>query len=532
MNAIEKIKSEKDGLLIKEDIKAFAEKGWESISEADVQRLKWYGLFLRKPTPGYFMLRVRIPNGKSFSHQIKALTQIARCYGNGEIDVTTRQQLQIRHLEIENVPHVFEILEAVGLTSAQTGMDNVRNIMGCAVAGLNPKEAMDASWIVSALNDHLLGNPEYSNLPRKFNIAITGCTENCLHTETQDLGLIPAVSPDGTETQGFNIIVGGKLGSGGYRIATPLNVFVTPEEAVETCLGIIALFRDHGSREIRTQNRLAFLIEEWGEEKFREALTLRLGRELSVAGVDQRELARSEHIGIYRQKQSTMNYVGLKIMVGRIQAEKLEGLADLSEKYGSGEIRFTAGQSLILTNISDKKLGDFLEEPLLKEFLYYPSGVSSDLVSCVGSDYCHMATIETKSRALQTAKRLEAKLGKSDPISMHWSGCPAGCGNHLVADVGLLGKKARVGGVVVDAVDIFMGGRAGPHPKLAVKMMENVPCDILPEVLAHIIPYHTREKMHPVKKGKRGAKSRARGATLVKDTIAKKPLNAPLAMEG
>ena len=224
-----------------------------------------------------------------------------------------------------------------------------------------------------------------------------------------------------------------------------------------------------------------------------------MGRSFSHEGKDLRELQRSEHIGIYRQKQTLMNYVGLKVIVGRIEAKKLQEIAELSEKYGNGEIRFTPAQSLIIPNVSDKKLGDFLDEPLLKEFVYHPSGVMKNLVSCVGSDYCHLSTIETKTRARETAIALERKLGSATPISMHWSGCPAGCGNHLVADIGFLGKRVRIGKDIVEAVDVFMGGRAGPHPKQAVKILENVPCSILVDLLAQVIPYHTREKMHPVK---------------------------------
>ena len=165
MNKIEDLKSKRDGLKIKEDIQRFAKEGWESISEDDIQRLKWYGLFLRNPTPGYFIQRVRIPNGICFSHQVKALCSIAKEFGNGIIDITTRQQVQLRHLKIEDVPQIFTIQEEVGLTSLQTGMDNVRNIMGCPVAGLSPKEKVDAYSQVKALTEHITGNPEFSNLP-------------------------------------------------------------------------------------------------------------------------------------------------------------------------------------------------------------------------------------------------------------------------------------------------------------------------------------------------------------------------------
>ncbi len=506
MNKIELIKSERDGLKIKSELHRFAKEGWESISEEDIQRLKWYGLFLRNPTPGFFMLRVRIPNGLSFSHQVRALSFIAATFGNGVIDITTRQQVQLRHLKIESIPKVFDLLEEVGLTSSQTGMDNVRNIMGCPVAGLNPKEKVDAYSLVKALNDHIVGNSEFSNLPRKFNITLSGCPDDCVHAETQDLALVPAVEENGP-VYGFNVLVGGKLGSGGYRIATPLDVFLRPEEVVEVCSALILLYRDHGSRDVRSKNRLAFLIEDWGEEKFRLALEERLGRPLTSAGVDLRGNEKSDHIGAYRQKQTLMNYVGLKVPVGRIQADKLQGLARLAEKYGNGEIRFSHSNSLIIPNISDQKLGDILEEALVKEFTYHPSSILKGLVSCVGSDYCNLAAIETKSMALKVAAQLEGKLPGTAPINMHWSGCPAGCGNHLVADIGLLGKKMRRGNEVIEGVDIFMGGRTGIDPKLAVKVMEDVPCDQLAQVLEFVIPYHTREKMYPIK-GKKYARRR------------------------
>lgn len=506
MNKVEVIKSEKNVLDIKNDLARFAREGWESISEDDVQRLKWYGLFLRKPTPGFFMLRIRIPSGLATADQLRVLSLVATQFGNGVIDITTRQQIQIRHLQIEDIESVFEALESSGLTSLQTGIDNVRNIMGCPVAGLHPREIMDASPWVRMLDKHILNNLEFVNLPRKFNIAITGCPDNCLHTETQDLALVPAVKMiAGEEHIGFNILAGGKLGSGGYRIASALNIFISPEEVVEVCSAIILLYRDHGSRDSRTQNRLAFLLEEWGEDRFREELILRLKRPLEFAGQDKRNNEIKDHMGTFRQNAAGLNYVGLKVIVGRIQATELFHVAELSDQYGKGEVRLTPNQALIIPHVSDDDLGDLLDEPVLKQLLYAPSVIQKNLVSCVGKDYCHLATIETKSRAVEVASQLEERLDmdKLGPISMHWSGCPAGCGNHLVADIGLLGKKARVGNDTVDAVDVFVGGRAGPHPQQAIKILENVPCDQLPHVLESIVPFHTRTKMHPIR-GKRG----------------------------
>lgn len=503
MNKIEAMKLERDGLAVRDMIAHFAATGWESIPEADVQRLKWYGLFLRNPTPGYFMVRVRIPGGRTTSYQLRALADIASIYGNGVLDLTTRQQVQLRQIRIEDVPAVFVRMEKVGLTSLQTGMDNVRNVMTCAVSGINPDEVVETAGLVRALNEEILGNPAYSNLPRKLNVAVTGCPHNCVHMETQDLALVPAYHELGHDRcLGFNVLVGGKLGSGGYRIATPLDVFVNPAEALDVCRAVLTLYRDHGPRDSRTQARLAFLIEAWGEAKFRAEVEARVGKRLTPAGVDARKPGEHDHVGIYRQGQRGMNYAGLKVLVGRMKAAELLKILTLAEQYGNGEVRIAPNQALIIPNVSDRKVGDLAEEPLLKQFAYNPSPVYKGLVSCVGSDYCNLAVIETKSRAVHTAKALEARLGESlKPITMHWSGCPAACGNHLVADVGLLGKKTKIDGKVVEAVDIFVGGRSGPDPKLAIKLMEDVPCDKLPAVLEGLLPYHTRDRMHRVRGG-------------------------------
>jgi ferredoxin-nitrite reductase len=503
MNKIELLKQERDGLDVKELIANYARTGWQSIPESDVQRLKWYGLFLRNPTPGYFMIRVRIPGGKTNSYQLRALAGIAASYGNGLLDVTTRQQMQLRHVTIEHVPVIFDKLEEVGLTSLQTGMDNVRNIMTCAVAGLSPDELCDVAPIARVLDDEIINNREYSNLPRKMNIAVTGCPDNCLHAETQDLALVPAYHDIGHDKCfGFNVLAGGKLGSGGYRIASPLNIFVNPAEAFDVCRAIIRIYRDHGPRENRTQARLAFLLDDWGPDRFRQEVERRVGRTLSYAGTDARKSAEKDHVGIFRQRQRGMNYVGLKISVGRITATDLQSICALAERYGSGEMRLSPSQSIIITNVSDRKVGDLAQERLVQQFSYNPSPLYKGLVSCVGNDYCNLAVIETKSRAVETARILEKNLGSTvKPITMHWSGCPAGCGNHLVADIGLLGKKCKVDGKVVDAVDIFVGGRSGIDPKPAVKIMEDVPCDKLPAVLEGLVPYHTREKMHRVRGG-------------------------------
>jgi ferredoxin-nitrite reductase len=490
MNKIEEYKKEKDGLDILHDLPRYAAEGWQAITDGDKERLKWAGVFFRRQTPGHFMMRLRIPNGIMTAMQLRTLGEISAEFGKGFADITTRQQIQLRWFTINDVPRIWDQLSAVNLISLQTGMDNIRGVVGCPVAGLTPNELFDASPVVREFTNLFVGNKAFTNLPRKFNVTITACKEVCTHAESQDLALTPALKEiDGAQLAGFNVAVGGKLGSGGFRIASPLNVFVTPGEAAAVCSHIVAIFRDHGARELRTKARLAFLIESWGVEKFRNELERRVDRPLASAGIDQRTQKHTDHVGVFRQKQAGLNYVGLAVPVGRMTSEQMLAVAELAENYGTGQLRLTVGQNLILPNVPDSKIGELTEETVLQELRYDPSEVMRGLVSCTGMDYCHFALIDTKGWALKSARALESKLGKTQPLRMHWSGCPASCGNHTVADIGLLGKNIKLNGEIVEAVDVFAGGAAGVETNFPVKILEDVPCEDLPDVIAGLAKY-------------------------------------------
>ena len=391
MNKIEELKAQKDGLDVGADIPRYAALGLEAIEEGDLDRLKWWGIFFRKQTPGYFMMRLRIPNGVTTTAQLRAIGGIANRVGRGLVDITTRQQVQLRWIRIQDVPEILDRLLDVGLVTLQTGMDNIRNIIGCPAFGLTPNEVLDASPVARAFTAMFVGSKAYTNLPRKFNVGITGCRENCTHSETQDIALVPAVKTFGLEeVKGFNVLVGGKNGSGGYRVASPLDVFVRPEEAAEVCSAIVLVFRDHGSRDARNKIRLSFLIDAWGEAQFREAVEARVGRRLDKAGADQRLAQSTDHVGVFRQKQPGLNYVGLLVPVGRVTGAQLVELARLCEQYGTGEARLTVDQNVIIPNVPDPILGRLTAEPLLKTLRYDPSGVMRGLVSCTGVEFCNL----------------------------------------------------------------------------------------------------------------------------------------------
>ena len=490
-NAVEGYKASKngDGLRVLEDLPQIIERGAAALTPAEKELLKWVGIFFRRPTPGKFMMRVRMPNGFATSAQLRVIGDLSRRLGNNVLDITTRQQIELRGFTLESIPEIWEKLRGVDLRSLQTGIDNIRNINGCALAGLTPNEAFDASHVVQELDRIFVGrdgNPEYTNLPRKFNITVTGCLDNCTHNESQDVALVPARKGG---RFGFNVLVGGKMGSGGFTIASSLNVFVEPFQAVPVVAELVKIYRDHGPREARSKCRFAFLLEDWGVRKLRAELVLRLGHELEFRGKDLRSSEHSDHLGVIPQRQPGLVAVGMCIPTGRIDPEQLQEFARLADEYGSGEIRFTIGQNAIIPDVPNDRVDDLLGEPLLRQFSPRPSPFVRGLVACVGSDYCNLALIETKGRAVALSQALKEKLGShGNPLTIHWSGCPAGCGNHQAADIGFRGFKTKIDGKIVDAVAIYAGGRTGPQAVAGREIMECVPCDEnLPGVVAELI---------------------------------------------
>ncbi|HEV3116532.1 MAG TPA: hypothetical protein VGY58_05735, partial [Gemmataceae bacterium] len=502
-NKVEIIKQEKDGFDCLPDVYRFAaNNNWEEMTEADKQRFKWHGLFFRTPTPGNFMLRLRLEAGKTNARQFRVIADLSDQYGKGFCDLTTRQQIQLRWFTLADMPDIWRRLDEVGLHSKQTGMDNVRGIAGCPVAGLTAHELLDATAVIHEFNQGIVGNKEFTNLPRKFNVTITGCMENCCHTETQDIALVPAYRElDGRQVNGFNVLVGGKQGSGGYLPAQALDVFVPPEDAATVCLHITAVFRDHGARESRTRARLAFLVQDRGIAWFRKEVERRFGKPLLEAGVDMRKKHHVDHLGIHPQKKShahgddpALHYVGMLVPVGRITTTQMRAVADLAERYGTGDIRVTVGQNLIVPNIPGSRIGALADEPLFHDLPYDPSPIMRGLVACTGNDYCGLALIETKGYAIGVARELEKRTQgrKLQPLTIHWSGCPAGCGMHQVATIGLQGCRSRVDDRVVDSAHVYVNGKSGPNPVPATDLMYDVPIERLADALEPLVSYLPR----------------------------------------
>nr|WP_293347388.1 MULTISPECIES: ferredoxin--nitrite reductase [unclassified Microcoleus] len=491
LNKFEKLKAEKDGLAVKAELDHFAQIGWEAMDEIDREhRLKWLGIFFRPVTPGKFMMRLRLPNGVITSNQTRTLGDILQRYGSdGSADITTRQNLQLRGIRIEDVPDIFRRLKEAGMTSIQSGMDNVRNITGSPVAGLDAGELIDTWELANQVQDMITnsgeGNPEFSNLPRKFNIAIAGCRDNSVHAEINDIAFVPAYS-DGNI--GFNVLVGGFFSAKRCEAAIPLNVWASPSDVVDLCRAILTVFRDRGPRANRQKSRLMWLIDELGIEQFRAEVEQQVGRTLPPAAAkDEIIWDKRDHIGIYAQKQSGLNYVGLHVPVGRLQAADLYDLARIAEVYGSGELRLTVEENVIVPNVPDSRLESLVKEPLLQRFSIDPAPLTRALVSCTGSKFCNFALIETKARSVAMIRELEAELSVPKPVRIHWTGCPNSCAQPQVADIGLMGTKVRKNGKTLEGVDIYMGGTVGKDAHLGTCVQKSIPCEDLKPVLHQLL---------------------------------------------
>lgn len=493
-NKFEQVKSAKDGLAVKSEIEDFARMGWEALDKDDLEhRLKWIGIFYRKSTPGKFMLRLRLPNGILNSHQLFFLASVILPYGeDGVADITTRQNLQLRGLQFGDIPEILKGMDKVGLTSVQSGMDNVRNITGSPLAGIDPNEVLDTRGLTRMVQDMITncgqGNVDFSNLPRKFNIAIAGCRDNSVHAEINDLAFVPALKEGQV---GFNVLVGGFFSARRCAETVDLNAWVRPEQVVDLCQAVLMIYRDHGLRLNRQKSRLMWLIESWGLEVFRAEIEKQFGHPLSPAALHTEVTEpKRDLVGIFDQKQAGFHAVGLHVPVGRLRPQEMFELARLADTYGNGEIRLTVEQNLIITNVPTSRLQDLLAESLLERFSPHPSSLRRGLVACTGNQFCNFALIETKNRALALMEALEAELEIPQTVRIHWTGCPNSCGQPQVAEIGLMGTTVRKDGQSVEAVDIYMGGEVGKDAKLGTRVMQGIPCEDLKPVLRELLIEH------------------------------------------
>src|SRR3954466_2960798 len=405
MNKVEKAKLEKDGLDVFPELMRAARDGWETLEDNDLMRLKWYGLYPHNTKDGHFMLRTKVVQGVLTADQAEVMAAIADEFGRGIIDCTTRQCFQIHWITLEHIPEIYARLDAVGLTTHGACGDITRNVVGCTLAGIGHEQLVDGNATAEALHRHFLDNKLYSNLPRKFKISVTGCAEDCARGLINDIALSAAIQDDGTK--GFNLRVGGGL-STQPRFARWMDVFVTPEEAPEVIAGMTGIFRDaEDNRKARGKARLKFLVDRVGPEALREELEQRVGRPLRRGVPKAPGLSGEDHIGVLPQAQPDYSTVGLVVPVGRLKASQLFELARLAREYGdddSDALRLTHQQNVLLPWIPSNRVDELLAEPLIADLTPTPTLFQRGLQTCTGKEFCGLAKVFTKSRALEIAK--------------------------------------------------------------------------------------------------------------------------------
>ncbi|WP_181685794.1 rhodanese-like domain-containing protein [Halorhabdus salina] len=491
---------------IKARVRTHASEGPDAVKAAlgddAAAKLKLVGIYEQKQG-GYFMLRTKIPGGVLSAEAARALGTVAAEYatlpddrdperspfGEGYLDVTTRQDVQFHWIRMADVPEIWDLLDPAGVSTFQTGGNSVRNVVSCPAAGVAADEVIDTRPVAEAITEAFMADHRYANLPRKLKVSVNGCRGSCAQPEINDLGFTPARKDD---RLGFNVAAGGGL-SDSPRIASDLDIFVEPEAVVDVVRATADLFVEHGSYLDTAVNRLRFLVEEWGAEQFREELQRFAPFEFESAGEDLVDHHHPDHVGVHDQADGA-NYVGLSIPVGRIDGPDFQAIADLAETYGSGEVRLTTQQNLLLPDVADDDLDDLRAEALLAEYSPNPGPFTRGVVTCTGREFCNYALVETKARVKRWAAELDERVDTDqERIGLRFSGCTASCAQPQIDDVGLRGDTQQTEQGVQSAADVALGGKLDVDPEFATWVTPRIPIEEIPAAIERVVETFERE---------------------------------------
>jgi len=482
LNPNERSKRDNDGLLVRQRIiDIYARGGFGSIDPGDLRgRFRWYGLYTQRAPgiPGgktailepeelddeFFMMRIRIDGGVLNTDQLRVIGEISSTYGRDLADITDRQNIQLHWIRVEDVPAIWEKLEAVGLSTTEACGDTPRVMLGCPLEGVAADSIVDAEPALREVVSRYLGDPAFSNLPRKFKTSVSGCAQHCVNHEINDLAFVGVQNEDGEP--GFDLWVGGGL-STNPMFAQRLGAFVRPDEVAEVWAGVTGIFRDYGYRRSRNHARLKFLLADWGTEKFREVLESEyLHRKLPDGPAPANSPAHRDHIGVIRQADGLVA-IGTTTKSGRTSGAVLSKVAKLAEAYGSSRVRTTAQQGLVMLDLPPESADEVIAELDQLGLSARPSAFHRGTIACTGIEFCKLALVETKGRAETIRTELERRLPDFDtPITINVNGCPNSCARFQVADIGFKGIVAKVkqedGSFAdADAFQVHLGGQLG-----------------------------------------------------------------------
>ncbi|MFP5336159.1 MAG: nitrite/sulfite reductase [Actinomycetes bacterium] len=508
LNDNERLKAEDDALNVRARIEqVYARDGFGSIDPGDLRgRFRWWGLYTQR-RPGidggrtaqlepheledeFFMLRVRVDGGALTTDQLRTIGEVSFEFARDTADLTDRQNVQLHWVRVEEVPEIWRRLEAVGLSTTEACGDCPRVVLGSPVAGISADELVDPTWAIEEIQRRWIGNPEFSNLPRKYKSAITGLPAGDVVHEINDIAFVAVEHPE--HGPGFDLWVGGGL-STNPRLAVRLGAWVPLEEVPDVWAGVTSVFRDYGYRRLRTKARLKYLLADWGAERFRDVLeTEYLGRRL-VDGPPPPEHPEVDHVGVHRQKDGRY-YVGVAPTVGRVSGTLLTRIADVVEAHGSTRVRTTPHQKLVVLDVAPEQVESLVAELDALGLSARPSPFRRTTMACTGIEYCKLAIVETKGLAAATVRALEDRLSDvvdrlDSPITLHVNGCPNACARIQTADIGLKGQVVTTDdGRQVEGFQVHLGGALGLDPGFGRKVRGlKVSADELPEYVERLV---------------------------------------------
>ena len=510
---VERLKREKNPWEGLDEIRRFAREGFDAIPPEWLGTyFRWWGVYTQGDGAGviggqsgegkalpYFMVRIRIPNGLLNSQQLRSIADVTKCYARGVADLTVRQNVQLHWVTIEALPEVLQSLWKCGLTTMGSCGDDTRNITGCPLAGVDADEICDASPLALEATRMLVGNADFYNLPRKFKICITGCRVWCAYPEINDIGLTAILrSLNGKPEVGFSLRVGGGLSTDPH-LGVRLNAFVRWNQVIPIVKGIAEIFRDSDKlRENRERARLKFLFlrHRLTPQDFQDELERRIGFRLDPAVAEEPpEDVYRDHVGIHPQKQPGYFFVGAAVLRGRITAQQMRAAADLAERFAGGELRTTNMQNLLMVNVPTHNVGLLARELEGIDLRVDGSPFWRGAIACSGSEFCKLAITETKSFSRWLVEELEERLpGFEQHLKLHVTGCPNSCGQHWIADIGLEGKKIKVGDRMLDAYYFCLGGAVGLNQAIARPIGYRCLASEVPDAIERLLRHYLAER--------------------------------------
>lgn len=466
----------------------------------DLFRFKFHGLFYVAPAQDSFMLRLRVPGGILTTHQLRGLVELAGECGSGRVDITTRSNLQIREFQPKDIVRVLTRIQALGMTSRGSGADNIRNITASPINGIDPEELLDVAPLAEALNTYILNSRDMYGLPRKFNVAFDNGGAISVVADTNDIGFLAVRVNESRASEGeavpagiyFRVVLCGITGH--KQFASDCGLLLRPDQTVAVAAAMIRVFNDNGDRTDRKKARLKYLVDKWGVEKFlaetEKRLAFPLIRYPAEACEPRKPIDRAGHIGVHDQRQPGSHYIGVVVPVGRLPVAQALAVADVADRLGTGEIRLTVWQNLVIPNIATEHL-EAAKEALLAVGLDFTAGrVLSGTVACTGNKGCRFAATDTKSHAVELANLLDGHFKIDQPVNLHVTGCPHSCAQHYIGDIGLLGAKVRG----EEGYQVVIGGGSDQDQGIARELVSSIRYSELSPVMERLFQAYTSQR--------------------------------------